>query len=306
MIRKVLLSLASGVALASSAFGADIYSPGPQNYVAVALPPVWSGFYLGVNGGFGGNSGIDFRDRVFFPGGPPPLLYPTSEYSNLTNSVTIAGGFGGGQVGYNFQAGNFVYGFEADIQGANIRGDNTAFRLNPMMGPNTPSCGAGVPFVVGGACSARNDLQVDYFGTVRGRLGYAFGGTLLYATGGFAYGGVRSTASYTDNSYGLPALPLNARISKTSTATGWVAGAGIEYKLSPSWSLKGEYQYVDLGSESEGPVRAVNGYGSSGYSDCALGTRYCKNLRVHNDDVGFHTVRVGLNYSFNTPYVPLK
>jgi outer membrane immunogenic protein len=149
---------------------------------------------------------------------------------------------------------------------------------------------------------------VDYFGTVRGRLGYAFGGTLLYATGGFAYGGVRSSASFIDNTTS-PLAPLNARTSNTSTATGWVAGAGIEYKISPSWSLKGEYQYIDLGSGSDAAVPAVYGLGSSPITPCAPGSSYssiCSNLRGRYNEVAFNTVRIGVNYNFNTPYEPLK
>ncbi len=289
MIRRVLLSAVSGVALVSPAFGADIYSPGPATYAAVVLPPSWAGFYLGANGGYGGGSGIGSRDAVSFTGTPP-----AGEYSNLGTSSTIAGGFGGGQLGYNFQIWNFVYGIETDIQGANIMGSGGAFTLNPSVGNAAPYCGAVGGGGAVGACAARNDLQVDWFGTVRGRLGYAFGGTLLYATGGLAYGGVRSAASYIDNSSGTPSS-VAARVSNTSTATGWVAGAGVEYKLSPSWSLKGEYQYVDLGSLSEGPVPALSS------PDCVT-----RNLRAHNNDVAFNTVRVGVNYYFNAPYVPLK
>ncbi len=315
MISRVLLSAVSGIALVSSAFAADIYSPGPANYAPVALPPNWGGFYLGVNGGYGGNNGNQFRDDVFFPGGSPDTsVYPTAEYSHLTSTGAIAGGFGGGQLGYNFQAGNFVYGFETDIQGANIMGSSSAFAVNPTTDANPPYCGAtgSISSPTTGAvgvCSAKNDLQVDYFGTIRARLGYAFGGTLIYATGGFAYGGVRSSASYVDNSGGLAAsagLPLNARTSNTSTATGWVAGAGIEYKISPNWSLKGEYQYIDLGSGSDAAVPAVNGYGSSIVSNCAPGNSSCTNLRGRYNEVAFNTVRVGVNYYFNTPYEPLK
>ena len=190
MYRRVLLSAVTSVALVSSAFAADIYTPSAP-YAAVALPPSWAGFYLGVNGGYGGNSGLRFREDVFFP--TPTRRAHVNPYSVITGTDTIAGGFGGGQLGYNFQFGSLVLGVEADLQGSNIAGSGANAIFNPLAGgccnpdfaclPSYSSCPGGVP---GGVCAGRNDLDVDWFGTVRGRLGYAFGNTLLYGTGGFA------------------------------------------------------------------------------------------------------------------------
>ena len=124
----------------------------------------------------------------------------------------------------------------------------------------TPAGGAAF-----GVCAGRNDLRVDWFGTVRGRLGCAIGNTLIYGTGGFAAGGVRATSLYTDNNIvalnsGNPALigtaqnpPQVGSASHSATNTGWTAGAGIEVKITPNWSLKGEYQFIDLGTISAGP-----------------------------------------------------
>ena len=127
MYRRVLLSAVTSVALVSSAFAADIYTPSAP-YAAVALPPSWAGFYLGVNGGYGGNSGLGFREDVFFPNSTPAQC----PYSTiLLGSDTIAGGFGGGQLGYNFQFGSFVLGAEADLQGSNIQGSGANAIFNP-------------------------------------------------------------------------------------------------------------------------------------------------------------------------------
>ncbi len=316
MIRRVLLSAVSGVALASSAFGADIYSPGPASYAAVALPPNWSGFYLGANGGYAGNNSLGFREDLFTSAATGA---PTTPYSSLRGSDTIAGGFGGGQLGYNFQLGTWLIGFETDIQGSNIQGSgaSTIFNTGTLAAaPTTPFfCGSGggaggVAGKVGpypGVCAAKHDLDVDYFGTVRGRLGYVWGGVLLYATGGFAYGGVDSHFGYTDNSGGAAVAPFVARASNNNTRTGWSAGGGIEYKISPSWSLKGEYQFVDLGSNSSGLVEGFNLGSGTPVSTCTTPTTAgCTVLRGKSDDVAFNTVRVGVNYFFNTPYEPLK
>jgi hypothetical protein len=114
-----------------------------------------------------------------------------------------------------------------------------------------------------------------WFGTLRGRLGYAFGNTLLYGTGGFAYGGVKQQ-NYAD-----------VLFSNDDTRTGWTAGAGIEYKVSGNWSLKGEYQYVDFGKEDLS--------GTDGKS-------------MEGPETSFHTAKIGLNYRLgsSSSYEPLK
>jgi outer membrane immunogenic protein len=273
MMRSVVLSAVGGLALVSSAFAADIYSGGISYKDTPVLLPVstWTGFYLGVNGGFGGFDSLKFRDDTF-------VTATGADFRRITGKTDIAGGFGGGQFGYNLQSGDFVYGVETDIQGSGIRGRGGAFQLVPN--PALP------PPLVGRFAAATVDI--DFFGTVRGRIGYAFGGTLIYATGGFAYGGVNSTFAFEDT---VGAIGNNGRVSSNRTATGWVAGAGAEYKIAANWSFKGEYQFIDLGSESiTGPLVLPADH----------------SLRGSDRNVEFHTVRAGLNYYFNTPYEPLK
>jgi outer membrane immunogenic protein len=216
------LTLTSAVALAS-ANAADMYrAPAGGGFKDGPYIPVasWTGFYIGVNGGYG--------------------------WANEDNYAVVLpeGGFGGGQIGYNWQGvlnPSLVIGIEADIQGADI------------------SDSIGV-----------EKQSLNYFGTVRGRLGYAFERTLVYATGGFAYGEVE---------YKNPVFSL------TDTQTGWVVGGGIEYKLTPAWSLKGEYQFLSLDAKDSDP-------GSLTWGD--------------SDRSEIHTVRVGLNYHVGHGYEPLK
>ena len=161
-----------------------------------------------------------------------------------------------------------MFGVEADIQGSDI-GD----KFNVTVPSN------------GGPLGVDAKQRLDYFGTVRGRLGYAFGGTLIYATAGFAYGGLEDRVLLANG--GATAL-----LRKDDTATGFVVGGGVEHYFAHAWSAKLEYQYIDLGSER------LTGVSSNGVF-----------LESSKIDANFHTVRIGLNYHFpadRTDYVPLK
>jgi outer membrane immunogenic protein len=235
----------TSVAALASANAADMYvapPAGPGGYKDAPYVARWAGFYAGVNGGYGWS---DHNDQFAVL---PPF-----------GGIDPKGGFGGGQIGYNWQGvwhPNLVLGVEADIQGAGIEDKRTAF---------------GVDF----------KSSLDYFGTVRGRLGYAFGSSLLYATGGLAYGGIHNEIS---------AAPVFFK--KDVTATGYAVGGGWEYKFNPAWSLKAEYQFIDLG-RNDPALAGVN------LCTAAAGALKCS-------DDAFHTIRAGVNYHFGSTYVPLK
>ena len=228
-----LIGLTLTCATALSANAADIYhgslkdAPPPPPVFAPA--PLWTGFYIGVNGGYG-ESASD---------GP----------------LSPSGGFGGGQIGYNWQGlfgtSPLVVGIEADFQGAGI----------------SDSAGYAYDY-------AENSL--NWFGTVRGRLGYAFGPTLLYATGGFAYGQVEAKGSSLGYAYDV-----------TETQTGYAVGGGVEYKFNPAWSLKAEYLYVDLDAGNATGAGALN---ASPYTDRSE----------------LNTFRLGVNYSLGHGFGPLN
>jgi outer membrane immunogenic protein len=233
----------TSVAALGAANAADIYrAPEPVmgGYKDGPVVQSWTGFYAGVNSGYGWS---DHSDKFAVPPG--------------FGGINPQGGFGGGQIGYNWQGAWFgpsvVLGIEADIEGSGIE-DKTIVQ--------------GIGF----------KSNLDWFGTVRGRLGYTFGPSLLYATGGFAFGGI-------DNEIGA-----GAHFAKNSTtATGYTVGGGWEYKLTPAWSLKAEYQLINLGRND--PV-GVNICTSGGGLKC--------------EDDAFHTLRVGVNYHFLPTYTPLK
>jgi outer membrane immunogenic protein len=232
------LSLTIGLAFTGfSASAADMYSPASSPaYVGVN----WSGFYAGVNGGYA----VDARNR--------------------SGRIEDNGGFGGGQIGYNWQGhSSWVLGVEADFEGAAI--DHSGAETLTWSG--------------GGTDTAIHHRAIDYFGTVRGRIGYAFGPVLPYLTGGFAYG--HKTNEFNDTGATHPGV-----YKEDGMKAGIELGAGLEYKLAGPWSMTAEYQAIAL-AHSNATASGTNSY-------------------VQTADTDLHTFRVGLNYHFHSPSDSLK
>jgi opacity protein-like surface antigen len=207
-MRKIILAASGALAIAAPAFAADL-SPRPA---PAPLPlPLWTGFYIGANAG----GAIGVAESDFSALG--------TTFASVNNSLT--GAVAGGQVGYNWQSGPMVYGVEADIQFSSAKGTLSA------------PCAVGL---CGAALTANYSQEVSWFGTLRGRVGYASGGWLVYATGGYAYGQLTTDAN-------ASAGPASATFSAKDFIDGWTAGGGIEVQFAPRWSLKGEYLYADLG-----------------------------------------------------------
>ena len=265
-MKKVLFG-ATAIALAliaGSTFAADLPTRKEPAYIPPPPPPMWTGFYVGLNAGgaWTDNNGSTLASGPLGgdPGWLPAWLGAVSAAGASAGAQTTnAGAFiGGGQAGYNLQfQQNFVVGLEADIQG--VAGGNGS-----MSSANIASLG---PAPIRGYYSAGETIgttistqkQLDYFGTVRGRLGYlVLPNLLIYGTGGLAYGGVSSSASVfqanNDCSSPLPGPCLAPATSTggsySSTRVGWTAGGGIEWMFLPNWSAKFEYLYYDLGSST--------------------------------------------------------
>jgi outer membrane immunogenic protein len=215
----------------------------------------WAGFYAGGNGGYG-----VARD--------PSVLAINVALGNFTNdqwNESPGGYFGGVQFGYGWQTAQFVYGLEADIQGGNLK-DSACLAI----------CGLPTSF------NEVVDQKITWFGTVRGRAGYAAGPALFYVTGGLAYGNVKTTLTET-----VPALAFTATASTSSTNAGWTIGGGAEIAMWGNWTAKTEYLYMDLGSTSLSMTSIVPGGGPLNPVTHAL-----------NSDVRAHIFRGGLNYHF--------
>lgn len=230
------MSLASGGASA-----ADLRARAPVYKAPVPLAYNWTGFYAGGNAGFGLGAG---ESTLAVP------VVPSGE----TVTLGAGGGIAGLQAGYNWQFGDWVIGAETDIQWSGIRGSNTC-----VLG-----CFGGTATTFGTA--------LDWFGTVRARVGHANGSVLAYYTAGFAYGDTRTTLTQ-----GI-AAPATA-IAFDETRTGWTFGSGVEAALAGNWTGKIEYLYVDLGSNS---------------TAFTLGG----NANTLSADYKYHVFRAGLNYRF--------
>jgi len=173
-------------------------------------------------------------------------------FPNVAFNSDASGVFGGGQIGYNYQLGNLVIGPEVDIGGIGLSHSTREV----------------------GGFGALSSVSSGFYFDITGRLGYAFGQALVYVKGGYAYYG--GSVSVSD---------FGGSVSHNDLS-GWTGGGGIEYKISPAWSVKAEYQYFEFnGSELE-----ITEDGST----------------YNNNALTVNTIKVGANYHFCAPYQPLK
>jgi outer membrane immunogenic protein len=259
---SALILMSAGTA--SAADLAARYTKAPA-YVPAAVYN-WTGFYIGLNAGYGFSQDENVRS---VGQAAPNIANILGGARPGSVDVNNDGFIGGGQIGYNWQyGGNWVAGLEADIAYTDFRKTEsvTTIALNGVDRLNN-----------------NFDNKLEYLGTVRGRVGYAFDRTLVYATGGLAYGEVKNGADF----FGA-AGQLQFTGHNSETKTGFTAGAGIEHAFAVNWTAKAEYLYYDLGRETVN-VAVVPGSGGAG-------TGY--NTSFKNDG---HIIRAGLNYKFSGP-----
>jgi outer membrane immunogenic protein len=226
-MKRLLISAAAIALMSTTALAADL--PIIEEAPVVETAPVvydWSGFYIGINGGYAwGDTEVDFN----YTSGPPGTFFAGCVQSGACLGALdyeTDGFLIGGHAGFNWQAGAFVFGLEADIDYTDMEGD-AAVRV------------IGGGFDVTTAAST----EYDYFGTFRGRIGAAFDRVLVYGTGGLAFADVENFASGAD--------PLGRRFEGGSedTELGWTAGGGVEFAVTDNVTLGAEALYFDLGDE---------------------------------------------------------
>ncbi len=210
-----LLATASSVAAVAAAGGAQAADMPLKARPMQAPAASWAGWYIGLN------AGANWQNSANSFGYVGSGSLPGSTHAKSTGFI------GGGQIGYNWQNGNFVYGLEGDISGL------------------TGHSSASVPVRFGFAPKAFSN-KITWLSTVRGRLGVlASPDTMLYATGGLAVGGVKNAFQGS----AAPFICCNKSVSQTRV--GWTAGGGVEHMLAGShWTVGLEGLFVDLGRSS--------------------------------------------------------
>ncbi len=196
----------------------------------------WTGFYAGGNAGYGQAGG---DASLSISGGPLNGLVTTGSGGNVTGAMA------GGQVGYNWQAGLFVFGAEADYQ------------WSGQSKTNSQGCALG--------CVFQEKTSLTSFGTLRSRFGVAIDRVMIYGTGGLAY---ITGSDVTTATVGVASIPL---LNVSVSGIGWTAGAGVEFAISGNWSLKAEYLYL-----------ASSNVTGSGTLPTILGGTATETVRLHD------------------------
>ena len=277
MKKQLLLGVALGaLTVATSAGAADLPVKAPVYKAPVVAPYNWTGWYAGGNIGYSwGSARSDFNIPDFAGIGLP---------SSFSDSLKPKGLIGGAQLGYNWQKDNtWVFGFEADFQGSAEKDSHSFSNGFNFLIPGGGNCdGPCDPVQINGTLSQTIEAKIQWFGTVRGRAGVLLNPTtLLYGTGGLAYGKV--SASYNANITFIGLGTASSSFGETKTKFGWTLGAGIEGAIpnTRDWTWKAEYLYIDLGSISGSGIDPVVG-------------PYSWSAKI-TDNI----VRVGANYRFH-------
>ena len=210
---------------------------------------------LALAGAISTASAADLSRQMYTKAAPAPYMAPYYNWTGFYLGVNGGGGWGtstwdstgsfdtsgalaGGTIGYNWQFGTWVIGLEGDIDWAN--------------------------FSDSAACAGLNcQTKTNWFGTARGRIGYAFDRFMPYFTGGAAFGDIEARRT--------------GFVGASDTNVGWTLGAGIEGAIADRWTAKVEYLYADLGDIS------------CSAAACGVATTVDHRLNV---------LRAGLNYRF--------
>lgn len=246
--------------------------------VPVEPIPLWPGFYVG---GHLGAAFIDWESETSFVAANP--------VTGETNSATFPGPdssdstfIGGIHAGYNWQAGNYVFGIDATASAlAGESNDRYTISAATLIGEDL----AAITDPVDGFESDWS-RSVEWLATAKGRLGYLVNPrAFLYVTGGLAVGEVRSDVSYTGLvDQGVPTL-VSVSADSRETQVGYAVGGGAEAALTDRLSIRAEYLFVDLGEVD----RSLGTY---------LDSPCCVQTVSANEDVRIHTVTIGLTYRF--------
>lgn len=267
LFKSVLIASVASALLAMPAVAADlsarpVYKAAPAPIAAPAYS--WSGFYIG------GNAGAKWGDvdQTITSGSGAAL-----GFSGSSDVSWLAGG----QLGFMWQTGQFVFGVEGDIDATNLRHSFTA--VAPTV----------APFLPGDSLSIKNDWQAS----ARGRLGYAWDRTLLYVTGGGAWGNIKAVGNFIPSGAGAGFIP-GTTISRDRTVFGWTLGGGIDYGFAPGWSIGAEYRFTRFDNDNNNG----NGFGVLTTTPGGATTPLAVASRLDTNEV---TARLNYHFNWNGP-----
>ncbi|MBB3997661.1 outer membrane protein [Aureimonas pseudogalii] len=270
---SLLLASAATLAFAVPALAADVVYEEPAAPMVAMPAPTWTGLYLGIQGGgaFNPDNGDNLAVVPNFAGAGATFL--TNAFGNSFSSEFDSSFIGGGHVGFDYQAGQFVVGVLADINALDVSQTASAFS-------NTPA------FYTA-------ERSLDYLVTGRVRAGYLVTPTALaYATGGVAYGEV--DYGFSSNSPAINAT-FPALLNEDEDEFGYTVGGGMEVKVTNNISFGAEYLYTNLGGGDSSTRLNGGPFDGSGSSVVAGQFTDFKS----SGDFDFHTVTAKLSYRFN-------
>lgn len=337
-MKKYLLSLS--LLAASSASAADL--PAIKS-APVAQVPMWTGFYAGLNAGYGWGTNANTYSSAWSANNWE-VIFANNGVEKASNSIvsgqvfnspsigTQSGFLGGGQFGYNYQMpANLLLGLEADFQGSIIRGGSSSnsslygFAIGNLS-PNANTSYSYRASQIGYANTAISG-GLDYLGTARARVGYILTPSLLiYATGGLAYGGgwANATTTASSNLYSrydqtlggnLPVVSqayFGQQARQSSLLVGYSAGGGVEWLFSPNWSVKTEAIYYNLGNMNvsttsyAGTVSGASAENANGAGQFIY-SKSAPGIVSTTARLNYQGIiaRMGVNYHFNFASAPV-
>jgi outer membrane immunogenic protein len=267
-MKKVLLAVVAIFAFTSLAGVAQDNNPHKDKHKRSS----WGGFYVGANLGGTTNrtnaqTSTVYSDDGYFNSTSVPAINSTGN-QNLNANAFV----GGGQVGYNAQVSRIVLGVEADFDSLSTSTSATGTTVYPCCAPTT--------FTVTQA------ISTSWMATQRGRLGLALTHRLLvFGTGGAAETNLKYASLFTDTY-----ASANESASVSTTKTGWVAGGGVDFKLSHHLSVRPEYLYADFGTVSSAGTVLTTQYEGT--------YQWPENPFTHTASLTSSIYRFGINYRF--------
>ncbi|MFZ2154783.1 MAG: outer membrane beta-barrel protein [Bradyrhizobium sp.] len=273
-----ILTAACIVMLGQAANAADVARPAYK--VAAAPVANWSGIYAGFHAGWGQTSGDPGAASLSTTGYASPVF----ETANL--NLKGNGPLFGGQLGFNWQINpSWVIGAEGDITGTGLKSSATG---TPMC--MTPFCN---PSALVAGASQYMAQDINWLASLRGRLGYSWGSSLFYVTGGAAWANISHRADSADatwvcNGGGGGGAGCSYPVALDTTKTGWALGAGYEAMIAANWSFRAEYLFYRFGGTTAS---------AAGTPAAACQVATCSATYTFSD-FDIHTARVGVNYRF--------